>query len=76
MFKIDDTLLKILLNKVRVGNINQSCEDILKSLFIQREDPKYPLQALCNIGENASAQMHINTKLFDFRYKSYDYRKY
>ena len=36
--------------------------------IMTREDLKYPLHVLYNVGENASVQRHINTKLFDFRY--------
>ena len=59
MRKKDDILLVDFINKTRVSDIDQSCEDNLTHLFpmypfsgslklrfIQREDPKYPLHAL------------------------------
>lgn len=39
-----------------MSNIDQSCEDILKSWFIQREDTKHPLYVLHIFAENSPAQ--------------------
>ena len=67
----DDMLFIDLLNKMRVDNIDQSCEDISKSWLIQREDPKYLLHAFRIFVENDSVQRHnsftsknIQSKLF------------
>ena len=49
----DGTLVIDLLNKIRLGNTVQSSADILKSRFVQRDDPKYPFHALHNFNENA-----------------------
>lgn len=49
----DGTLVIDLLNKIRLGNTVQSSADILKSRFVQRDDPKHPFHALHNFNENA-----------------------
>ena len=49
----DGTLVIALLNKIRLGNTVQSSADILKTRFVQRDDPKYPFHALHNFNENA-----------------------
>ena len=52
MHEKGDTLSIDLLNKIRVENVDQSCEDISKSGLIQREDRKYSLHALDVFAEN------------------------
>ena len=52
MHEKGDALSIDLLNKIRVENVDQSCEDISKSGLMQREDRKYPLHALHVFTEN------------------------
>ena len=52
MHQKGDTLFIDLLNKIRVENVDQSCEEISKSELIQREDCKYSLHALHIFAQN------------------------
>lgn len=54
MLQKDDTPFIDLLNKIRVGNIYQSCETILKSRLKYREDSKYTLHVLHVFAENGT----------------------
>lgn len=59
MHEKGDTLSIDLLNKIRVENVDQSCEDISKSGLMQREDRKYPLHALHVFAENTPQPKQI-----------------
>ena len=65
MHEKGDTLSIDLLNKIRVENVDQSCEDISKSGLMQREDRKYPLHALYVLIKNTPS----SNKLFSIPVK-------
>ena len=65
MHEKGDTLSIDLLNKIRVENVDQSCEDISKSGLMQREDRKYPFHALHVFTENTPS----TNKLFSIPVK-------
>ena len=52
-----------LLNKIAVDNVDQSCEDMLKSCFMQKHDLKYPLYACHILAVNVPSQEHDSFKL-------------
>ena len=58
-----DSELIDLLNKVRTADLDESDEDLLKSKFIQRNDPDYPTDALHIFAENLPCKEHNSTKL-------------
>ena len=51
------------LNKVRVGNIDNNVENILKTCFISKNNPSYPIEALHIFAENKPARAHDQTML-------------
>ena len=58
-----DTVFIDLLNKVRVGNIDAEVESILKSRFLLKHHPNYPVNAMHTWAENAPAFIHNNERL-------------
>ena len=52
MHQKDDADFIHLLNKVRVGNIDNNVENILKVRFISKNNPSYPIEALHIFAEN------------------------
>ena len=59
----DDLVFINLLNKVRVGNIDNDVESLLKTRFISKSDPSYPNEALHIFAENSPAKVHNETML-------------
>ncbi|XP_057297639.1 uncharacterized protein LOC130628671 [Hydractinia symbiolongicarpus] len=55
--KGDSSLIDVL-NKVRTGNVDPQCENLLKSRFIASTDPNYPNDALHIFAENSPAKKH------------------
>ena len=53
-----DALFIKLPNKITVGNIDQSFEDMLESLFIQKQDLKYALHAFHILAVTVPSQKH------------------
>ena len=66
-----DMLLMNLLKKIRVGNIDQSCKDILTSWFIEGKDPKYSFYALHIFAKNALGQRYNSFILNNIQNKSF-----
>ena len=52
-----------LLNKLRVGNIDKNVKNILKTRFISKNNPSYPIEALHIFAENRPARVHNETML-------------
>ena len=59
----NDKLFIDLLNKVRVGNIDDDVENLLKARFIRESDENYPKDALHMCGENEPAMKRNETIL-------------
>ena len=59
----DDVAFIHLLNKVRVGNVDENVENVLRSRFINKHDPLYPIEALHIFAENSPAKVHNETML-------------
>ena len=53
-----DTTLIDLLNKIRIGYIDDSVESFLKGRFIDQNDPNYPVGVLHIFAENALLRNH------------------
>ena len=53
----DQTFIDVL-NNVRIGEITEVDEEILKSRFVQKDDPNYPLNAVHIWAENALVNQH------------------
>ena len=53
------------LNKVRVGNIDNDVENLLKAKFIRESDENYPKDALHMYAENEPAMKRNETVLND-----------
>ena len=64
----DDVDFIHLLNKVRVGNIDNNVENILKARFISKNNPSYPIEALHIFAENRPARVHNQTMLETFKF--------
>ena len=60
-----DTVFIDLLNNVRIGKLTESDSSILKSRFINENDPHYPHHALHLFAENAPVIAHNERKLND-----------
>ena len=58
MHQKDNTDFIHLLNKVRVGNIDEDVENILKMRFITKTNPSFPIDALHIFAENRPARVH------------------
>ncbi|XP_066934413.1 uncharacterized protein [Clytia hemisphaerica] len=54
----DDSDFIDLLNNVRVGELNNNDESMIKSRLISREQPDYPIESLHLFAENASVHLH------------------
>ena len=52
-----------LVNKIRKDEIDQNVEHIIKSWFIDKNDPHYPGDVLHIFAENAPATRHNNKQL-------------
>ena len=52
-----------MLSKVGVGNIDNNVENILKTRFISKNNPSYPIEALHIFAENRPARVHDQTML-------------
>ena len=59
----DDKVFLDMLNKIRVGEIDQNVEDAIKSRFIDKNDPRYPGTILYIVTENAAVERHNNNQL-------------
>ena len=46
------------LNKVRVGNIDNNVVNTLKTRFISKNNPSYPIEALHIFAKNRPARVH------------------
>ena len=53
-----DTTLIDLLNKIRIGYIDDSVESVLKEKFIDQNDPNYPKDALHIFEDNVRVRNH------------------
>ena len=60
-----DKLFVDLLNKVRVGNIDDDVKNLIKARFICESDENYPKDALLMYAENERAMKRNNTVLND-----------
>ena len=58
-----DTSFIELLNRIRTGEPNVEDENILKSRFIRKDDPNYPLNELHMFAENAPGKLHNDEML-------------
>ena len=58
-----DNILIDLLNKVRIGELDVDSENILKSRFINQNDPNYPIDAIHIFAENKPANRHNENML-------------
>ena len=54
----DDEMFINLLNKIRVGQIDQNEENVIKSIFIDKDDTSYPSNVLHIFAENAPVKRH------------------
>ena len=54
----DDEIFINLLNKVRVGNLDENVENLLRSQFISEDDPSYPTGALHIFAETSLMKFH------------------
>ena len=52
-----------MLNKIRVGEIDQNIQDVIKLYFIDKNDPCYPGKILHIFAENAPAKIHNHNQL-------------
>ena len=59
----DDKVFIDMLNKGRVGEIDQNVEDVIKSRFIDKNDPRYSGNILYIFTENAPVGRHNNNQL-------------
>ena len=59
----DDKMSVNMLNKIRVGEIDQNVEDVIKLLFIDKNDPCYPGNILHIFAENAPVKRHNDNHL-------------
>ena len=59
----DDLIFINLLNKVRVGNVDENVENVLRSRFVNKDNPLYPIEALHIFAENSPAKVHNETML-------------
>ena len=54
----DDEMFINLLNKIRVRQIDQNEENVIKSIFIDKDDTSYPSNVLHIFAENAPVKRH------------------
>ena len=59
----DDEMFVNMLNKKRVGEIDQNIEDVIQSSLIDKNDPRYPGNILHTFAKNAPVQRHNNNQL-------------
>ena len=59
----DDKYFVELLNRIRTGNASTEDETVLKSRFIKKDDPNYPVNELHMFAENAPVKIHNNEML-------------
>ena len=59
----DDDMFVNLLNKIRKGETDQNVEHIIKSRFIDKNEPHYPSDVLHIYAENALVTRHNNNQL-------------
>ena len=59
----DDEIFINLLNQVRVGNVDENVEHLLRSRFINKHDPSYPTGALHIFAENSPMKVHNEVML-------------
>ena len=58
-----DTTLTDLLNKIKIGYINDSVESVLKEMFIDQNDPNYPVDVLHIFAENVLLRNHSDAMM-------------
>ena len=59
----DDEMFVNMLNKIRVGEIGQNVEDLIKLRFIDKNDPCYPGNILHIFEENVAVKRHNDNQL-------------
>lgn len=59
----DDSVFIDLLNKVRVADVDNTAETILKSKFVSQSDPNYPYDVIHIWAENGPVSLHNNLML-------------
>ena len=59
----DDEMFVNMLNKIRVGEIDQNVEDVIKLRFIDKNDPCYPGNILHVFAGNAPVKRHDDNRL-------------
>ena len=67
MHQKDDSVFINLINKVRVGNIDNDVESLLKTRFISKSDPSCHNEPLHIFAENSPAKVHNETMLRNLR---------
>ena len=59
----DDKMFVDMLNKIRVGEIDQNAENVIKLRFIDKNDPCYPGNILHIFAENTPVKKHNDNQL-------------
>ena len=59
----DDKIFVDMLNKIKVGEVDQNVEDVIKLRFIDKNDPCYPGNILHIFAESTPVKRHNDNQL-------------